>query len=493
MPNNPNTPDDAPEEFYPQEEMEVEQPRRAASAEFVVQGQAGSSANMREAMDPANQSLADALRLSYRVLQAVMIVLIALFLVSGFQSIEDDQSGVMLRFGRIVEVNGEKSLEPGLQQSWLPYPAGEFVLFPVSNLTVNIGDVYWPEIRPGETFEQAKARASDGDTINPSKTSGSVLARGGDIAHLQLSAKYEILDPAKFVVHLQPGTGDVAVVRLALQSATVRSVAETPLESLIQLEQQNEIKDRILRRAQEMLNDLDTGIQLREISLTRVQAALAIVKAFEEVQQARVQAQVQVQSALTARNETLISTAGEAWPKLLGMIDEYKTTLAQGDEAAAEQVLASLNDEMQHGQLVGGQVSEIIRRAESYEAEIDSTLGKDARRYESLVKLYEQNPQLTVMEQWQRTMSTIFSVDDAERIYVPHGLGLVRLNVNALDEVAQLRRRTARQKSEQMNMQRAIGSRSPYIAQEGDVTPGQAGRQLRTEGGKPVGTANTSP
>ena len=35
-------------------------PRRAASAEFVVSAEAGSEAALREAMDPANQSFADA-------------------------------------------------------------------------------------------------------------------------------------------------------------------------------------------------------------------------------------------------------------------------------------------------------------------------------------------------------------------------------------------------------------------------------------------------
>jgi len=485
-PNNPLGSSDEQDDLYPQEEMQVEQPRRAASAEFVVEGQTPAATSMREAMDPANQSLADALRLSYRVLQAVMLVLIALFLVSGFQTIEDDHSGVMLRFGRIVEVDGEKSLEPGLQQSWLPYPAGEFVLFQVTNLSVDLGNVYWPELRPGETTEQAKERISDGDVINPSKTSGSVLTLGGDIAHLQLTAKYEIIDPAKFVVHLRPGSGDVHVVRLALQSATVRSVAETPLDSLV--DRPNEVKDLILRRAQDMLNDLDTGIQLRELSLTRVQAALQIVKALEDVQLARVQADEMVTNAETQAREKLVSTAGSEWTALLALVDEYKLTLEQ-DGDAAESVLAKLHDAMQ-SERVGGEVAQIIRRAESYQSEIESTLGKDARRYASLVGMYKQNPQLVVLEQWQRTMSAVYGARDAERVYFPAGLAMLRLNVNALNEVAQLRRRAANQAAEQAALQSTVGSRLPYIPTVSDITPGQAGRQLNVGEGGVTGSAN---
>ena len=51
--------------------MEVEPVRRAASAQFNVSSDVGSAAALREAMDPASRSLADALQMSFRVLQFV--------------------------------------------------------------------------------------------------------------------------------------------------------------------------------------------------------------------------------------------------------------------------------------------------------------------------------------------------------------------------------------------------------------------------------------
>ena len=65
--------------------------RRAASAQFDVQADVGSDAVLREAMDPANQSLAEALRLSFRVLQFVILVLIVLFVFSGVKTVEEDE------------------------------------------------------------------------------------------------------------------------------------------------------------------------------------------------------------------------------------------------------------------------------------------------------------------------------------------------------------------------------------------------------------------
>ena len=92
QPDSPQT-DGVPIEDRP---LQVEAPRRAASAQLVVEAEVGADAELREAMDPANQSLADALRLSYRVLQFVILALLALFLVSGFQRVDESQSANQL-------------------------------------------------------------------------------------------------------------------------------------------------------------------------------------------------------------------------------------------------------------------------------------------------------------------------------------------------------------------------------------------------------------
>src|SRR6185503_3460290 len=103
--------DQSPVESEPLQEEEA--PRRAASAQFVVEGSVGSEAALREAMDPANQSLAEALRLSFRVLQVVILVLIVLFMISGIQTVKEGQTGVMTRFGKVVPIDGQEALSPG--------------------------------------------------------------------------------------------------------------------------------------------------------------------------------------------------------------------------------------------------------------------------------------------------------------------------------------------------------------------------------------------
>ena len=77
-------------------------------------------------LDPANQSLAEALRKSFRILKLLMLVLVVLYFLSGWFRVEPSDHGVILRFGWIVGAgSGEKTasavLDPGWYWSW-PYP-----------------------------------------------------------------------------------------------------------------------------------------------------------------------------------------------------------------------------------------------------------------------------------------------------------------------------------------------------------------------------------
>ncbi|MCP3905139.1 MAG: hypothetical protein GY715_16055, partial [Planctomycetes bacterium] len=213
-------------------------PRRAASAEFNVDSRIGSAAMMREAMDPANQSLAEALRLSYRVLQVVILVLIVLFVFSGFQIVEPEEDGVLLRWGRILTRNGSKSLGQGRQFSKWPYPAGEFVIFRSQDRSVKLARQFWPDLG-GADLESAVSRATTNEQLQPGRGKGKdgyVLSRGGDIAHLQLEATYDIDYPERAVHAVKDERTDAngldadRLVSLALQRATVHFAARRSLE-----------------------------------------------------------------------------------------------------------------------------------------------------------------------------------------------------------------------------------------------------------------------
>ena len=105
----------------------------------------------------------------------------------------------------------------------MPYPGGEFIIFDVENLVVDLGDTFWPTIPPNVTLDQAIERSHIRPALKPGEV-GTVITGDGDLAHLKLNAEYEISGPVSYVEHIKLGDAD-RIVELALQRATVHAAA----------------------------------------------------------------------------------------------------------------------------------------------------------------------------------------------------------------------------------------------------------------------------
>ncbi len=449
--------------------MEAETPRRAASAQLIVEGEVGSDAAMRDAMDPANQSLADALRLSYRVLQFVIVALLALFLVSGFQRVTDRQSGVMLRFGRIIEVGDHEALEPGLRRNLLPYPAGEFIIFDVEKRSVNLDNTFWPTIPATMTLDQAIERASSKSTLQPGQV-GTVLTDGGDIAHLKLSATYDIIDPVRLVKRLGIDDAD-RVVELALDRAVVESTAGVSLQEFV--EQPELIQERIWQSARALLTEMDCGIQLSEVHLLDTKPPFAIVKAYRELQTAREEARRGTETARLEAEEAIIDAAGERWRGLARLIDRYGQEQDRGNTELADEVLGEINALLESEE-TGGALADMIHRAQAAESSIELTLGKEARRFADLLPSYRQQPLLVSKRQRMEAVSDVFSSRDLEIIRVPGGLGHFDLAISGSDEIQKIRRELFLKRQEQRGLADALLGYRNYLQRTEDYDIGEA-------------------
>lgn len=470
-----------------EEPMEVEAPRRAASAQFVVDAEIGSEAALREAMDPANQSLADALRLSFRVLQLVIIVLIALFFFSGFQTVGENQSGVLTRWGKIVPVSGQESLEPGLRFSWLPYPAGEFVIIDVDNRWVDLRhphraqrrEAFWPEIGATQTFEQATDAARISDPIHPDRA-GYLLTRDGDIAHLRLNAQYRIANPADFVRHMRDEDAN-HVVRLALERAAVYVAASMSLQEII--DNTEELRYGIQTQAQEVLNATNAGVTLEVVNVIQTTAPLAIRATFGEVQSAQVQAERSMENARQRANQRLVNAAGERYRDLIRLINRYEDAMQTGQDDRAATLLTEINALLDSDD-VSGEVAFIIHQSRAYRAIVEATLGNEARRFASLLPTFREHPELVVRQRWLRTYANVLSRQDAEVYFVPRTTGEVKLVLAGLHEIKELRQKLELDRKEAESMRRALEGAGYVIPWAQDMTIQGPGRQLQVQDGR---------
>ncbi len=430
---------------------QIEAPRRAASAEFIVDSGPGSQALLREAMDPANQSLREALRLSFRVLQVVILVLIVLFVFSGFQKVENQYTGVMLRWGEILGEPGQQELGEGLKFSKWPYPAGEFVLFQNEGRSVDVAETFWPHMRAGQTLDQAVQAATQNRMLRPGQD-GLLLSRDGDIGHMKLNARYQVANAVAFVhcVENEHKAGDNGLdadklVELALERAAVHAAAKLSVQELIDFSEQS--KDDLRAGAQRLLDDVGAGVRIVQVDTPEdPQPALAIRKAYGDLQEVRGTAATDVEKARQDAEQTLLAVAGEQYQVLLSLIEQYEDALDLGEDQRAEEILAGINERLESPETTG-QVSNVIYYARSFRSTIGKTVGRDAQRLSSHIEQYRQNPQLTRSRLWRETRSRVLGREDVEIFQIP-AVSMVSLSLSRLDEIAQLRREISLKRKE---------------------------------------------
>src|SRR5262245_24949318 len=84
-------------------------------------------------VDAGSQALSEALRSSFVIVKVVMVILVLVFLGSGFFTVGPQQRAIILRFGKPVGERQNVLLAPGLHWS-LPYPIDEVVTVTISGL-----------------------------------------------------------------------------------------------------------------------------------------------------------------------------------------------------------------------------------------------------------------------------------------------------------------------------------------------------------------------
>lgn len=468
-------------DHVPEEGQEPEAPRREASATFSVDAPEAAEAAIRSAMDPANQSLADSLRLSYRLLQLAILGLLVTFLFSGFQTVKEGWTGVKLLFGRIAGEPGREPLSPGLTPFW-PYPVGQITTFETRR-TVDLRTDFWPNTGGKEITTQALVTNADkSKPIMPGRD-GSVITGDGNLAHVQVTADYVVEDPVRFLQAIDLERSD-AIVRAALRRGVVAAAARLTLRELV--EERREIPIQMVQaEAQRVLDAMVSGLKLQRVTMPERSAPFAVRNQFEAVQATRERARTAVDTARREARGMLLSTAGPGYESLLQAIDAYQLVLASGDLARADELMRGIGARLE-GRDIGGTASSIVNRARSYRSGINATLGKDVRRLDSLRESFRQNPRQLVRQLWLEAVRSVLDQREVEVFSLPPGTAMSRLAFGSSPEVMQARRtadverrKRARELQEAMLPSWSLGTQQIMI--------NEAGRRLDEKGEKGFG------
>ncbi|MGP1309563.1 MAG: SPFH domain-containing protein [Phycisphaerales bacterium] len=449
-------------------------PRRAASATFTPQRE---EAGQALSLDPAQQSLAEALRITFFILQLGIGVLILLFLFSGAKQIKESERGVRLTFGRVVE----QDVPPGLHIGW-PYPIGEFVTVETGQETLDMRNSFFPLLTGGQVampLDQLSAVARMG--LVPGRD-GSIITADGNIVHVRPTVVYRRERPGAYARNVLPGVED-QLVRTVVERAVTSVFATLTLEQALKqstialgpTEAANDaeagghhfqgdghdhsadenlpdapppgdtlvaststIATRVRTMAQNALDEMDSGIVIEEIALRDITPPLSIRRNFAQVQSAQSDAEQKRERADRERRERLSQVAGQAADLILDQIDEYEKAL-ELEDPNADEILARIDRILQgeaveiggerYAALVSGEATNLINGARRYRTEIESRYRSFAQTFDAKLEQYRTNPALLITREWTEALTQFFGRPEVEVNFLPP-LAIAELLIN---------------------------------------------------------------
>jgi modulator of FtsH protease HflK len=137
--------------------------------------------------DAGAQALDEALRSSFRVIKGLMILLVVVFLFSGFFTVKPNEVAVVLRFGKIRGDGAEQILKPGIHYAF-PYPIDEIKRMSVGQSISLSSTNGWYAL----SAEDIKTK-NFGPTLRPG-IDGYNLTGDGNIVHSRATLKYRLTE-----------------------------------------------------------------------------------------------------------------------------------------------------------------------------------------------------------------------------------------------------------------------------------------------------------
>ena len=480
-----------------------------------------------EYTDPAGEHLASALRLSFRLLGVAMVLGVLAFLAVGFRSVGPGEVAIKSVFGKVVGVTssglaynwpapigkidvikvGEESVEigdfwmreaaadvatrddlrkrtvppgglvPGLDGALLtgdrnqmhmrmqckytktrtyelPWNAPELAGHPVAEFVRKSPDA-------GETVAAAIKRAEDEnagpvvmsflDKCDPTKTLLDAVS----------TARFASPIPPALYYRLNMVNGPETIKEVVCEAA-IRAAAVRTADGL-QRTDRNAFEHDTMTIAQQRLDELKSGIEIRSVKVTYSTWPLATLAAYAEAQSAVQQAEAAKSQARGEAANQLNSTAGAEASRILvgeigtsgkadpntNLIGQYNAASGAGDTAKAASLLARIDDVLS-SEMTIGKARKLISEAGSYRANTIETVKRRVADFEQRLVAYEKNPSFAMNRWWDEVREAVLSNPTAEKHYITEGDQKIVLKLNRdLDIIRETQRALLRWQAEQ--------------------------------------------
>lgn len=254
-----------------------------------------------------------------------LIVLLLIWGFSGLYRVQQDEQGVVLRFGKFI-----KTTQPGLNYHW-PYPI-ENVIRPkvTKSHQVNIG------MRSGgDEFRRSGRRGAVRDVPEESL----MLTGDENIVDLDFSVFWIIKDAGHYLFNIQNPIGTVKSVAESAMREIVGNSEIQPILSRNKAKTENAVKVLI----QKTLDHYGAGIEITNVQLQKVDPPSQVIDSFRDVQAAKADQERARNEAEAYANKVVPEARGEA-ARILQEADAYKQKVIAESEGQSARFVSIYNE-----------------------------------------------------------------------------------------------------------------------------------------------------
>ena len=252
------------------------------------------------------------------VLPVVLLLALLLWLLTGIYTVQPDEEGVELRFGKY-----SMTTTPGLHYH-LPYPIEEVFKVKVTN-------VNHEEIGYRSALSNRNYRGSFNDE--------SLMLTGDEnIVDVNFEVQWRIADAAKYLFNVRDATKGYTV-KSAAESAMREVIGSSKIAFALEGDGRAYLATKAREILQHILDEYEMGVEVLPLQMKKVDPPDKVIDAFRDVQSARADKERMINDSYAYRNDIIPRARGEA-DKILQEAEAYAQEAINGAEGEAARFLS---------------------------------------------------------------------------------------------------------------------------------------------------------
>jgi membrane protease subunit HflK len=312
------------------------------------------------------------------IISAVLILLI-IWIISGFYKVNANEQGVILRFGEWV-----RTTQPGLHYH-LPYPIETAKTPKVTKINkTEIGFV---------TFRDSKRLLLEESLM---------LTGDENIVDINFSVFWLIKDAGKFLFNVRNPERSVK----AVSESVMREVIANSLISSALAEGRKDIEMKSIKAIQLVLDNYGSGVEITQLQLQKVDPPDQVIDSFRDVQRARADKEKAINEAIAYRNDIIPKARGNA--------------------------------------------AKIVQESEAYKKEVIARSEGDANRFNSILKSYKTNEDVTKNRIYLENLEEVFQ--NANKIIIDTKQGSGVIPYLPLPEIKKRKKKQEKEENKETNV-----------------------------------------